>query len=155
MSKTRAAIGLIAWLVACFAAGWFGSQFQPGAWFEQLDKPPWQPPNWVFGPVWTALYALMAVAAWLVWKNHGFRGAPVALGLFVVQLVLNALWSWIFFGLQRPGLAFLEIIVLWLVIAATVAAFWRLHRWAAILLLPYLAWVTFAAVLNGTIWRLN
>jgi translocator protein len=155
MDRTRAGIGLVGWVAACFAAGWFGSQFQPGAWFEQLEKPAWQPPNWLFGPVWTVLYALMAVAAWMVWKRYGFRGAPVALGLFALQLVLNALWSWVFFGLQRPGLAFVEITVLAVVLTATVVVFWRRRMVAGLLLLPYLGWVLFASALTATIWRLN
>lgn len=152
---TRKWVGLAGWLAACLAAGRVGSMFEPGAWFEQLNKPAWQPPDWVFGPVWTVLYVLMAIAAWLVWERYGFRGARLALGLFVAQLALNALWSWLFFGRQRPDLAFFEILVLLAVLAATTVAFWRLVPRAGALLLPYLAWVAFAAALTGTIWRLN
>jgi tryptophan-rich sensory protein len=120
-----------------------------------LLKPAWNPPAWVFGPVWTVLYLMMAVAAWLVWRRRGFAGAPWALGLFVLQLALNTLWSAIFFGLRRPGVAAIEILLLWLAILATLIAFAPVSRLAAILLAPYLAWVTFAAVLNFTIWRMN
>ena len=101
----RSWLGLMGWLSLTFAAAVFGGQFTPGPWYAQLAKPGITPPAWVFGPVWTALYAMMAVAAWLVWKQRGFAGASLALTLFIVQLALNALWSWIFFGLHNPGLA--------------------------------------------------
>jgi translocator protein len=147
-------LALAGWVVLPLLAGAFGSQFQPGAWYAQLEKPAWNPPSWVFGPVWTVLYILMGVAAWLVWDRH--RGAAkVALTLFVVQLVFNAAWSWLFFGLQSPGLAFGGIVVLWLLLLATTAAFWRERTVAGVLLLPYVAWVTFAMALNFAIWRLN
>jgi translocator protein len=151
----RAAAGLVAWVALCFGAAAVGSQFPPGAWYQALAKPAWNPPSWVFGPVWTALYAMMGVAAWMVWRERGFAGARLALGLFLAQLGLNALWSWLFFGLRRPGLALAEIVALWLLIAATIAAFRPVRRAAALLLAPYLAWVTFAAALNYTLWRLN
>jgi translocator protein len=153
--RARSLIGLGGWLLACAAAAAFGSLFQPGAWYAALAKPSWTPPGWVFGPVWTLLYVAMAVAAWLVWRERGFSGARVALALFSGQLVLNALWSWLFFGLQAPGLALLDILMLWFVLAATTIAFWRLRRLAGALLLPYLLWVGFAAALNFEIWRLN
>jgi tryptophan-rich sensory protein len=105
--------------------------------------------------VWSALYVLMAVAAWLVWRKHGFRGASAALWLFVIQLAVNALWTWLFFGLHRGRLSLAEIAVLWLLIAANIFMFWRLQRLAALLLLPYLAWVSFAAVLTFSLWRGN
>ena len=109
----------------------------------------------VFGPVWSALYVLMGVAAWLVWRRAGFAEAPVALGLFIAQLVLNALWSYLFFGLHQPGVAFIDIVVLWLVILGTVIGFWRVQATAGALLLPYLCWVSFASALNLQLWRLN
>jgi tryptophan-rich sensory protein len=109
----------------------------------------------VFAPVWSALYLLMGVAAWLVWRRGGFAGAPVALGLFVFQLALNALWSYLFFGAHQPGFAFAEIVLLWLVILATMIGFWRITAAAGALMLPYLCWVSFAAALNFAIWRLN
>jgi tryptophan-rich sensory protein len=125
-------------------------------WFPTLVKPAFNPPSWVFGPVWTVLYVLMGVAAFLVWKKGTeTEGVRAALTLFAVQLALNGLWSILFFGMQSPGLAFMEIIVLWLAIAATIGTFWRVTQPAAWLLLPYLAWVSFAAVLNGSIWMLN
>jgi translocator protein len=148
-------IALALWiLLPLLLGGGVGSLFQPGTWYDGLNKPPWNPPSWVFGPVWTALYVLMGISAWLVWDRY--RGeAKGALTLFVVHLVFNAGWSAIFFGLQSPGLAFLEILVLWLLIVATIVVFWRHRPLAGALLLPYIAWVSFAAVLNFTIWRLN
>ncbi|MBD3222155.1 tryptophan-rich sensory protein [bacterium] len=148
-------VGLIIWIAVSMAAGLIGSRFLPGEWYASLAKPSWNPPDSVFGPVWSTLYVLMGVAAWLVWRKVGFTGAPWALGLFLVQLVLNALWSFLFFGAQQPGLAFAEIIVLWLVILATTIGFWRVSVPAGVLLLPYLCWVGFAAVLNHQLWRLN
>jgi tryptophan-rich sensory protein len=153
--STRPIVGLAFWLVISLAAGWVGSLFPPGPWYEGLVKPAWNPPNWIFAPVWTTLYLLMAIAAWLVWRRDGFAGAQPALGLFVLQLLFNALWSYLFFGLQRPGLAFAEILLLWGAIAATAWAFRGHSRAAALLMVPYLAWVSFAALLNFAIWRLN
>jgi translocator protein len=147
-------LGLAFWLALPLLAGAFGSQFQPGAWYAALEKPPWNPPSWVFGPVWTVLYILMGVAAWLVWDRY--RGAAkVALGVFVVQVIFNALWSYFFFGAQAPGLAFGWIVLLWLLIVATLVLFWRARTVAGVLLLPYLAWVSFATVLNFALWQLN
>jgi translocator protein len=147
-------LGLAFWLALPLLAGAFGSQFQPGAWYAALEKPPWNPPSWVFGPVWTVLYILMGVAAWLVWDRY--RGAAkVALGLFVVQVIFNALWSYFFFGAQAPGLAFGWIVLLWVLIVATLVLFWRVRAVAGVLLLPYLAWVSFATVLNFALWQLN
>jgi translocator protein len=151
----KSILGLCGWLLLCFAAAAPGALFMPGDWYAVLNKPAWNPPGWLFGPVWSALYAMMAVAAWLVWRNGGFAARRGPLGLFLAQLVLNAAWTPLFFGLQRPGVAFAEILLLWLAIAATLAAFRPVSRTAAWLLAPYLAWVTFAAVLNGTLWRLN
>jgi translocator protein len=148
-------VGLAGWIVASFAAAVVGGFFTPGEWYAQLNKPAWNPPAWIFGPVWTALYLGMAVAAWLVWKRGGFAGAPVALGLFLAQLLFNGAWSWLFFGLHRPGLALAEILVLWALILATLVAFWTVHRAAGLLFVPYLAWVSFASFLNFTLWRLN
>ena len=155
MSRRRTVLGLCGWLLLCFAAASLGAIFTPGEWYAALQKPTWNPPAWVFAPVWSTLYAMMAVAAWLVWKRGGFVAQRRPLTLFLAQLVLNAAWTPLFFGLHRPGLAFAEIILLWLAIAATLAAFRPVSRAAAWLLAPYLAWVGFAAVLNGTLWRLN
>ena len=126
-----------------------------GDWYAALHKPSWNPPPWVFGPAWTFLYITMAVAAWLVWREGGWKAQRRALGLFIVQWFLNALWTPLFFGAHRPGVAFGEIVLLWLAIAATLVAFWLVKKAAGLLLVPYLAWVSFAAALNFTIWRLN
>lgn len=144
-----------AFLLLCFGAAAFGAQFGPGEWYASLNKPSWNPPNWIFGPVWTLLYTMMATAAWLVWRRGGFRLNAAPLCVFLLQLVLNGLWSWLFFGLRNPAAAFAEIVALWLAIAATLWLFLPASRIAAWLLAPYLAWVTFAAVLNFTLWRLN
>ncbi len=154
-STGREILALVGWLLLCFAAAGFGGLFMPGAWYASLNKPPWNPPGWVFGPVWTALYTMMAVAAWLVWKRGSWAAQWRRLTLFLVQLALNAAWTPLFFGLKKPGWAFAEIVLLWLAIAATLAAFRPVSRIAAWLLAPYLAWVTFATFLNFTLWRLN
>jgi translocator protein len=148
-------LGAVGWLALIFGAAWVGSRFLPDEWYQQLSKPDWNPPNWLFAPVWTVLYILMAISAWLVWRRYGIAGAVVPLALFVLQLILNAAWTWLFFGLHRPGTALIDIMVLWVVIVATLISFWRLEPLAGVLLLPYLAWVTFASVLNWTILRLN
>jgi benzodiazapine receptor len=155
MVNLRSIIGLSGWLAASFAAGWIGSRYMPGEWYASLAKPSWNPPNAVFGPVWSALYVLMGVSAWLVWRRAGFSGAGAGLVLFFVQLILNALWSYLFFGLHRPAFAFVDIVVLWAVILAVVVLFWQVQRVSAALLLPYLAWVGFASYLNFVLWRLN
>jgi benzodiazapine receptor len=147
--------GLVGWLLLSFAAAWYGSRFSPGSWYASLVKPGFTLPTWVFAPVWLVLYVLMGIAAWLVWRSRGFTGAQGCLCLFVAQLALNAAWPWLFFGLHRPGLAFLEILVLWVAIFATLMVFWRRRPLAGVLLLPYLLWVGFAALLNLLIWRLN
>jgi len=151
----RTWLSLGGWLLLCFSAAAFGGLFMPGEWYASSKKPSWNPPGWVFGPVWTALYSMMAVAVWLVWKRGGFTAQRRALTLFLAQLALNAAWTPLFFGLHRPGLAFAEILLLWLAIAATLTAFLRVGRVAAWLLAPYLAWVSFATVLNFSLWRLN
>ncbi len=143
------------WLLLCFGAAAFGGLFMPGQWYAQLQKPSWNPPNWIFGPVWTLLYVAMAVAAWLVWKRGGLAAQHRALTLFLVQLVFNALWSPLFFGLHNPVLGFVDIVLLWTALVFTVLAFWKVSRVAGGLLVPYLLWVTFAASLNLALWRLN
>ena len=151
-------IGLLVFLVLCFAAAGIGSAVttpQIDGWYATLAKPSWNPPNWIFGPVWTALYLAMAVAAWLVWRQDGIAGAKLSLALFGLQLALNTLWSCLFFGLESPGLAFAEVLLLWATIAVTMVMFWFRSKVAGALFAPYLAWVTFAAFLNFTIWRLN
>jgi len=151
----RSALALAGWLALTFAAASLGALFLPGQWYAALKKPSWNPPNWIFGPVWTTLYTIMAVAAWLVWRRGGWPAQRRPLLLFLAQLALNATWTPLFFGLHRPGLAFAEIALLWLAIAATLAAFCSVSRAAVWLLVPYLAWVSFAAVLNLSLWRLN
>lgn len=149
---------LAIFVLVCFGAGAVGSWFTTpslSGWYATLRKPAWNPPNWVFGPVWSTLYLLMAIAAWLVWRRRGVPGVNAALSLFAVQLVLNVAWSGLFFGLRNPGMAFAGIAILWVAIATTLAAFARLAPAAAWLMAPYLAWVTFAGALNLVIWRLN
>lgn len=155
LSAIRQTLALCAWLLASFATAAIGgfASINAAGFYGQLIQPSWAPPAWLFGPVWTVLYILMAVAAWLVWRRQGFQGA--ALKLFVVQLLFNALWTWLFFVWRLGAVAFIEIVLLWLLIAATIALFWRVQRVAALLLLPYLAWVSFATALNFTLWRLN
>ena len=147
-------VSLVVSFVICFGAAFVGTRFLPDEWFKRLNKPSWNPPNWLFAPVWTLLYALMAIAAWRVWEQVGLNAALV-LALFVIQLVLNAGWTWLFFGLHRLDRAFVDIVVLWVLITATLIGFWQVNPLAGVLLLPYLAWVTFASYLNLTIWQLN
>ncbi len=148
-------VGLLGWVLAAFAAGAVGAvaSIDAASFYAQLSKPSWAPPAWVFGPVWSMLYALMGVAAWLVWRSSGSKG--VALGLFGAQLAANALWSWLFFAWHRGALATVEVLVLLALIVATVVAFWRTSRLAALLLVPYLLWVGFASVLTWAVWRSN
>jgi len=144
--------------VACFAAAGIGGAFTASSvrtWYQEIAKPTWTPPEWVFGPVWTVLYAMMGIAMWLVWRSGGWPRARVALILFGVQLLLNTGWSIIFFGARSPGLAFAEILLLWCAILATMVAFWSHSKAASVLLVPYVAWSSFAAYLNLTIWRMN
>ena len=146
---------LVVFVAVCFSAGMVGQLLvagEPDEWYRRLNKPDFTPPGWVFGPVWSALYLLMGIAAWTVWRR---KGLSLALGLFVVQLILNATWSGLFFGMQRPDLAFAEILVLWAFIFATTIEFFRVSAVGGWLMVPYLAWTAFAAVLNGAIWRMN
>jgi len=127
-----------------------------GSWYRFIEKPEWNPPDWVFGPVWTALYIMMGIAFYLVWKsNVPISKKRKAIILWGVQLILNFFWSYIFFGQEQIFGAFLEIIVLWLFILLTIFAFARINKWAAWLMVPYIGWVSFAALLNFTIWELN
>ena len=151
----RELVGLLVWILVSFVPAAVGGRFLPGEWYRALDKPAWTPPGWVFGPAWTLLYLSMGVAAWLVWRERLGQRALLPLALFGAQLVLNGLWSWLFFGLRRPDLALADIVALWLAIAATIVAFWGVRPVAGALLLPYLAWVTFATALNADIWRRN
>jgi len=137
------------------AAGLAGSRWMPGVWYAELAKPAWNPPNWIFGPVWTLLYILMGLAAWMVWQRAGWKTGRAALGLFFLQLILNSLWSYLFFGAHLMGWALVEIVVLWLTILATAILFARHSATAAFLLVPYLLWVAFATLLNATLLNLN
>jgi len=155
MSRGRQALGIACWLAVSFASPALGGFFMPGDWYASLSKPSWNPPNWIFGPVWTALYTMMAVAAWLVWQRGGWASQRRALAIFLVQLLLNAAWTPLFFGLHWMGVAFVEIVMLWFAILATILSFRAVSRAAAWLLVPYLAWVSFASCLNFELWRLN
>lgn len=155
MSKRQSVLSFVVWLLIPFAAATVGARFGPGEWYAQLAKPAWNPPGYVFGPVWTILYAMMGIAAWFVWREHGPAEAKLSFGLFFAQLILNACWTYLFFGLQAPGLALMEILLLWVFILLTLVAFWRIKPLAGVLLIPYLGWVTFAATLNYQLWVLN
>ena len=149
---------LAAFVVACLAVSAIGGAVTAtsvGDWYAALDKPVFNPPDWVFAPVWTVLYLMMAVAGWRVWRRAGFRGARIALALFAAQLALNLAWSLLFFGLRRIDLALVEIVVLLAVILSTTVVFWRIDRLAGWLFVPYAAWVAYAVVLNGSLWELN
>jgi benzodiazapine receptor len=157
LPRSKQMLGLLAWLAISFTAAGLGAMasVNAGTFYQQLLRPSWAPPGWLFGPVWTGLYVSMAVAAWLAWRERGLRGMGGAAVLFLSQLAVNALWSWLFFGWRQGGLAFAEVLVLLALIAATLVAFWRIRPLAGALLLPYLAWVAFASMLNYTTWRLN
>lgn len=157
MTLSKQLFGLLGWLgVTCIAAAlgaW--ASMQAGSFYTQLVRPDWAPPAAWFSPVWSTLYVLMAISAWLVWREKGFKEACGALILFLIQLAVNALWSWLFFAWKMGGAAFADIIVLWILIALTLRAFWRIKPVAALLLVPYLLWVSFAMALNYAVWQLN
>jgi tryptophan-rich sensory protein len=150
-------LALVAWLAVCFVAAGIGAVASAGApaFYQELTRPQWAPPPWLFAPVWTVLYALMGIAAWLVWRAQGFRRAGGVLWLFLLQLGANALWTWLFFTWQQGQWAFLEILALWVMILGTTIGFWRIRPLAGALLLPYLAWVTFASALTYATWQAN
>ena len=155
VSRTRDVLGLIAFVTLCFGVSALGGRAAAAAlpgWYAALHKPSWTPPRWAFGPVWTLLYPLVAVAGWLAWREGRARLGPL---VYLLQLALNAAWPWLFFGQGRVDLALACVVALWIAILGTVVAFWRVSRTAAVLLLPYLAWVAFAAALNHAIWRLS
>jgi len=145
---------LVVFLALVALVSWWGSRFLPGEWYAALDKPSWNPPSWVFAPVWSTLYLLMAVAAWQVWNSdHPLRSQAVS--LWLAQLLFNGAWSWLFFGLHRPGVAMFELAALIVLVVLTIRSFRAIRPAAAWLMLPYLAWISFALVLNVTLWRLN
>ncbi|MWB94308.1 tryptophan-rich sensory protein [Flavobacterium sp. GA093] len=153
---TRIAIAII----VCLAVGYSSSEVTKSAietWYATLEKPIFNPPNWIFAPVWTLLFILMGIAAGLVWDKIKEQNEEVkkALGFFLIQLVLNAIWSYLFFGLKNPMLALIEIVLLWLMIYETYLKFTKINKIAGYLLIPYMAWVGFAAILNASIWWLN
>jgi translocator protein len=150
-------LGLGVWIAISFLAALIGgiASIDADVFYKQLVLPEWAPPAWVFGPVWTILYFLMGIAAWMVWRVDRFFSAWVPLSFFLVQLVLNMLWSWLFFAWHLGALSFVNILFLWIMISATLISFWRVRRFAGALLVPYLLWVSFAAVLNYVIWQLN
>ena len=141
-------------LLVGFTSGFF-TETGEGSWYKTIQKPSWNPPGWVFGPVWTTLYLLMGIAFYLVWKDKASDKRRTAILLFAGQLLLNFFWSFIFFRLQQPGWAFVEIAVLWIAILLTIFSFASINKIAAWLLVPYISWVSFAAILNYTIWVLN
>ena len=147
-------LSLVGLTALAAVAGSLGSLDAP-ALYAQMLRPAWAPPGWLFGPAWTVLYTLMAIAATMVWRAHGWRAAAWPLGLYAVQLVANALWSWVFFAWRSGGWAFINVIALWLLVAATALAFRPLHRGAAWLMLPYLSWVSYAAALTWSVWQRN
>jgi benzodiazapine receptor len=152
----RQALVLLAFIAVCLGVGALGGAVTAtsvGTWYQQLNKPSFNPPDWVFGPVWTALYIAMVVAAWRVWRAQGLTRLPLT--LFAAQLALNLGWSILFFGMRQIGLALIEIAVLFMAIVSTASVFRRTDRAAALLLVPYLTWVAYAAMLNWVIWRLN
>lgn len=153
----RSVLGLGGWLLLVALAAALGGLASADAptFYAALDRPGWAPPAWLFGPVWSALYLLMGIAAWLVWRIGGWRAALIPLTLFIVQLAFNALWSWLFFTWHSGLWSVIEIAVLWVLILITVVCFWRRHPLAGVLLLPYLAWVSFASVLAWTLWQRN
>ncbi len=162
LSRNQQIIGLFAWLLLSVVTASIGgaASIQAAPYYAELIRPEWAPPAWLFGPVWTVLYALMAIAAWLVWRIDGFGAsgvgrARVALLIFIAQLIANAIWSWLFFYWRDSALAFVDIVLLWLLIAATLVMFWRITPAAGVLLVPYLLWVSFAAALNYSLWQLN
>lgn len=154
----RQLLALFLFLLACAVVAGLGSLFTMSAmdgWYADLEQPDWEPPDWVFGPIWSILYLAIGVAAWLVWRERGWEQGRIPLVLWSVQLGLNLLWTAIFFGLEMPGAGLVEIVALWLAIAATIVAFWPVSRLAALLLVPYFGWVSYAAALNYAIWTLN
>lgn len=157
MKAGRAALGLLGWLAVTFAAAALGAiaSTNAGAFYAELSRPAWAPPASLFAPVWTSLYVLMAMAAWLVWRECGWRGAGAPLALYLVQLAANALWTWLFFVARQGALAFVETLILWALVSATAVVFWRARPLAGALLLPYLGWVTFATALTYSVWRRN
>lgn len=155
MKKSKQITGLFIWIIICSLPGIFGAQFEPGTWYELLQKPTWTPPNWVFPIVWPILYAMMGTAAWLVWRMDTVSLSDYEFKWFFVQLGLNAIWSWLFFGMHYISTGLAEILLLWIAIAFTLLLFWKKNWIAGLLLVPYLLWISYASALNFAIWQLN
>jgi tryptophan-rich sensory protein len=153
----RNALSLFGWLAVSFTASAIGAIASVNArtFYQQLDRPSWAPPGSIFGPVWTFLFALMGIAAWLIWRERESKQTGAALTIFLVQLMVNALWSWLFFAWKKGSLAIIDVIVLAVLIVATIAMFWRVRPLAAILLVPYLLWVSYAAALTYAVVQRN
>ncbi len=154
----RSWLVLVGFVAVCLMVGAIGSLSTASSvdgWYRDLAKPSFNPPDWVFGPIWTVLYVMMGIAAWRVWRAVGLVGGKVPLRLFATQLLLNLLWTFLFFGLRSPAVAFFEILLLAVGIVATIVAFRQIDKWAELLMVPYLLWILFASVLNGAIWYLN
>lgn len=157
MPLAKQALGLMAWVLVSFAAAAVGgvASANAGSFYAELARPDWAPAAWLFAPVWSVLYLLQGIAAWLVWRDRGFHGARSALILFLIQLAANGLWTWLFFAWRQGALAFAEILVLWALILLTIVAFMRVRTLAGLLLIPYLLWVSFATALTYSVWQLN
>jgi len=156
-SKKQQTLVLVSSLLICYLVAFIGATASINAksFYSELSRPGWSPPGWLFGPVWFCLYSMMAIAAWLVWTQEGFRAHQDKLLLYLVHLIPNALWSWLFFHWHLGAISFLVIILLWTMILITVLMFWKVKPIAGILLLPYLVWVTFATALNLALWQMN
>eukprot|EP00250_Pteridium_aquilinum_P022772 c25685_g1_i1 orf=42-626(+) len=153
--ELRAIVGLIFAVAFPLSVSFIGAFFSSGGdsdWYKQLKKPPWTPPNWAFPVVWTILYFMMGVASWFIWLHGGFKGQSLPLAVYTFQLLLNFLWTPIFFGLHQVGLALVEILLLWTAIAVTIYLFWHVNSLAAYLLVPYIVWVSLASTINFYIW---
>ena len=158
MNRRKDILGLIAFLLLCLVVSGIGGAITAttvGTWYQALQKPPFNPPDWIFAPVWTTLYVLMAIAGWRVWRRVGYRANVMPLRAFALQLTLNLAWSFVFFGMQAIGPALVEIVFLLAAIIATAALFWRVDRVSGALFLPYILWVSFAALLNASLFFLN
>ena len=158
MKNWNPIVMLALFITVCFVAAGasaISTRSSVSTWYPMLRKPAWNPPAWIFGPVWTVLYLMIAISAWLVWRERGFSRGAGALGLFALQLALNALWSPLFFGLRSPLAGFVDIVPLRAAILAVLVSFWTISPLAGALLVPYWLWVSFATVLNLAIWRLN
>lgn len=158
LTLTQDVAGLAVFVGACLAVSGFGGAITATSvdtWYQALEKPPYNPPDWVFAPVWLTLYLLMGVSGWRVWRRARWSGGRTALTVFAAQLVVNLGWSFLFFGLRQIGLALIEVAILLLVIVLNGVLFWRIDRLAGLLFVPYVLWVAYAAVLNAALWQLN